>query len=181
MCRSPLFSIIFLTTITISVSAQQDSSSVHSAKNAFFIEFGGNAEQRHIEPLMKFSINYDRIFFENEIIRISVRLGYTIPKRNYYYHIPYDRSEHIIPVMVNLLIGKQDLFLELGFGEAFVFFNSDHKHVYTAPTSVIGARLQSKDGGLVARIGLTLTTGKHSTNSYPYLGCLAGISLGYSF
>lgn len=171
--------------VNFSVYAQHDSTTVRIRKNSFFVEYGGNAVEDGVRFKQRFSISYDRILMGNKLVKSTVRIGYAIPTKNYYFPIPYDRSEHIIPIMMNLLIGKKNFYFEIGIGVDFVLFNSDHAHVYEAFTSVFGLRYQNYEKGIMARIGVTPTIGNlngtYSTGSYPYLGSLFGISIGYSF
>lgn len=175
------------------VLAQRDSSAVHTTKNSFFVEFAGNAGIYRGHVLSLFSINYDRIIFDGEADKISIRIGSNIPLKYYSNNInPLNTSNHISTIMVNLLFGSRNVYIECGVGADLIFFNSDYQTSYGAFTSVLGLRYQNTKRGIMAKGGLTPTffngnlpligQGPYGYTDRPlYFAPLLGGSIGYSF
>lgn len=170
------FFILFM--IGTIMHAQKDSSAIYGAKNSFFVEFGGNGGSGyggHISEL--FSLNYDRLLHVGKSVKTSVRVGNNIFQKGHGYS-GYT-SVHIIPIMLNLLVGKKQLLFEFGVGYQLIYFNSNYGSAYGALTTVLGLRYQNKTG-IIGRIGFTPTIGTEK-GQYLYFGPIGGISLGYSF
>lgn len=183
MCRLN-FCLIILILAGISVHAQMDSSVVSSNKNSIFIEFGGNASGEGANLPEFFSINYDRYLFGNDFSKkTTLRIGCNFPAIGDHY---YQSKILVVPLLINRLYGKKNLFFEMGIGGAFIL-DGIGKNIMVikggktmwAFTSVLGMRYLSWNNRIVARIGLTPTFGYKSRDLY--VGSIVGVSAGYSF
>lgn len=179
--------ILFLL-ITLScfyVKAQQEDYSIQKpprnyetdpAKNAFFIELGGNAGF--------FSLNYERLYYYKEKFKMGARIGFA-PNFNGIY------IEQVYLIENNLILFKNPHHLELGIGVTVQRrYNErpneiDNYFWENILFSVMrcGYRYQKQDDGFFLRAGLTPAImsndalGFHSN----YFQFWAGISVGMSF
>lgn len=169
--------VLFLTSFSFFAYGQNDSSKMSVVKNAFFVEYWGNAGSPNGLLLPSFSINYDRILREGAFSKISIRIGSNIPFARSGGRIT--KQEFIIPALINGLLGRKRCFLELGIGVELVS-NNFYNDPFLAFTSVLGFRYQNYKNGLIARFGITPTIGRFAA-SPPYAGYFLGISLGYCF
>ncbi|CAN5898672.1 hypothetical protein BH11BAC7_BH11BAC7_18650 [soil metagenome] len=88
-----------------SLFGQKDTSYPQIRKNAVFLEVGGNAAQFG-GLLYTLSLNYDRIFFVRRNIKVSIRLGATIPY--------LAQRKQVFPLLLNVLFGRKIFFLNSG-------------------------------------------------------------------
>jgi hypothetical protein len=147
-----------------------------TAKNAVYVELGGNVSM---------SINYEKIFYQREKLKMGARVGLAV--------MPGQGSTQIsVPLEWNVLFGKSRKYFELGVGYTNGLYIASSKS--TAETNYdwimiaprIGYRFQKDEGGFLFRIGLTPIlsiykedeTNRTKTSYWPLW---LGISLGKSF
>ena len=158
----------------------QASSASFTAKNAVYLEIGGNAGY--------YSLNYDRIVYQKGNFRAAVRAGLgVIPTK-------FESKTYwgaMVPLELIGLVGRSKHFLETGLGfTPFLFPARDlgsFERIYTGyklESTIpfrIGYRYQKPDGGFIFRVGYTpfldFSEGRH--NIYQLL--FGGISIGKSF
>jgi len=138
-----------------------------TAKNAIFIEFWGIDGME--API---SFNYDRILFNKDWFKTSIRIGGNIPQRTWGYFNSF-------PLLVNFIFGRRAVCFELGIGGVLLYEDLDYKTPSGAVSIGLGLRYQKPNGGLFVRAGLTPTIGYFGT--YLWAGGIAGASIGYSF
>lgn len=160
---------LLIITTSVSGYTQSDSSTCKRSNNSLFIEYGGNAGYRVFAP-GSISVNYDRIFYRKKSICLTGRVGS---------NIPIQRTAHFIPLMLNCLVGKKKLFLELGGGYEFVFWDRNYEF-HSALTSAIGLRFQEYNKGIIAKIALTPTFGIGDIAGFRGTS-MFGISFGFTF
>jgi len=150
--------------------------SKNPAKNAAFIELGGNAGL--------YSLNFDRIYYYKEKLKISARLGFA-PHFNGIY------IEQIYLLENNFILFSNPHHLELGLGATMQRrYNERPKQIdnyfwenIAFGVARCGYRYQKQDDGFFARAGLTPifmssdAEGFHSN----YFQFWAGVSVGVSF
>ena len=150
--------------------------SKNPAKNAAFIELGGNAGL--------YSLNFDRIYYYKEKLKISARLGFA-PHFNGIY------IEQIYLLENNFILFSNPHHLELGLGATMQRrYNERPKQIdnyfwenIAFGVARCGYRYQKQDDGFFARAGITPifmssdAEGFHSN----YFQFWAGVSVGVSF
>jgi hypothetical protein len=143
------------------------------AKNAIYLEMGGNA--------YVYSLNYERIFLPKKYIKVGARAGISVlPKNNL--TAPYP----IVPLEVIALTGKRNHHFETGIGlTPFIGYvtydgarGSDYERerLQAATTFRLGYRYQKPEGGFMLRAGYMPIL-----NPDGYMIFWAGISIGKSF
>ncbi|MCO6464628.1 MAG: hypothetical protein J5I52_10830 [Saprospiraceae bacterium] len=131
------------------------------SKNAVYGELLGNG--------LIFSFNYDRRLINNVGARVG--LGFVGSAS--------DGGVVTVPVMGNILLGKNGRYFEIGAGITYLSGTGDFFDLEDEPSSVLGTfslmyRRQPADGGFMWKIGLTPMLAKGFF--FPYWG---GLSLGY--
>ncbi len=180
MQKSALSKIIFPLILLwpFRVSAQVDTSlEPHHRRNSMFLEFGGNAieqvrwcfEGQYCHPWSNFSVNFERVLRIRKRSVTTFRIGTSIPST---------RELHIIPVMLNLCLGKRRLMFEIGGGGALIFTPPSYGTAYWAITTVVGFRYVNPPKHLLLRMGITPSLGVVGTL---WAGSKFGVSAGYQF
>lgn len=145
------------------------------AKNAVYLEVGGNA--------FGYSLNYERIVFQKNKLKLGARIGISLVPENTFYGIaPYP----IVPLEMIALLGKSNHHLETGIGVTPYVGYSYHdgypgvafleEKLEAAATFRLGYRYQKPNGGFMARVGIM-----PFLTSDGYLLPWGGISIGKSF
>lgn len=180
--KNHLFCLIFLLSALIT-SAQDDYAlkpprdySKNPAKNAGFIELGGNAGL--------YSLNFDRIYFYKEKLKISARVGFA-PHFNGIY------IEQIYVLENNFILFKNPHHLELGLGATLQRrYNERPNQIDTYFWENIlfsvwrcGYRYQKEDDGMFLRAGITPVVMSNDAEGFHsnYFQFWAGVSVGLSF
>lgn len=146
------------------------------AKNAAFIELGGNAGL--------YSLNFDRIYYSQEKLKVSARLGFA-PHFNGIY------IEQIYILENNFIVFSNPHHLELGIGATMQRrYNerpgSPDKYFWENilfGAGRVGYRYQRQDDGFFIRVGLTpIFMSNDALGFHPdYFQFWAGLSVGASF
>lgn len=180
--RNYVFCLIFLFCALIT-SAQDDYAlkpprdySKIPAKNAGFIELGGNAGL--------YSLNFDRIYFYKEKFKMSGRFGFA-PHFNGIY------IEQIYVLENNFILFKNPHHLELGLGATLQRrYNEKPNQIDNYFWENIlfsvwrcGYRYQKEDDGMFLRAGITPVVISNDAEGFHsnYFQFWAGVSLGVSF
>lgn len=146
------------------------------AKNAAFIELGGNAGL--------YSLNFDRIYVYKEKLKVSARLGFApAPHGNYF--------EQIYVIENNFILFKNPHHLELGLG---ITMQRRYNERPNLPDNYFwenilfsvwrcGYRYQKQDDGFFIRAGLTPAIMSNDAEGFHsnYFQFWAGVSIGLSF
>ncbi len=146
------------------------------AKNAGFIELGGNAGF--------YSLNFDRIYLYREKLKMSARLGFSPEPHGFYF-------EQVYLVENNIILFSNPHHLEIGIGATMQRRYNERPH---EPDNYFweniwfgifrtGYRFQKQDDGFFFRAGLTpAIMSKDAEGSHPnYFSFWAGVSIGMSF
>lgn len=146
------------------------------AKNAVFIELGGNAGL--------YSLNFDRIYWYTKNIKASARIGFSAEPHGYFF-------EQVYVFEQNVILFKNPHHLELGGGVTTQRrYNEkpnspDHYFWENIWFSVwrCGYRYQKQDDGLFLRTALTPVVMSHDALGYHlnYFQFWLGLSIGVSF
>jgi hypothetical protein len=168
---------LFIFQILLGLSIHAQDSSFSRPRNIVYLEHGGNAVEgtgwcfndSRCHPWKNISINYERLIYEGPKVKSTVRIGSGLP---------FKREIHIIPLMVNLLVGRKSSHFEVGFGYEFIFLNNNYSKAFGAVTGVIGYRYQPRLTGFVFRAGLTPSIGIVGSL---WGGSIIGVSAGYKF
>lgn len=115
-----------------------------SNKNAIYLELLGSG--------LFYSINYDRILITKTKLALSGRIGLSyFPITNF-----WDFHTFSIPLELNLLIGKENKYFEIGLSS---LYQQNFDEMNTSRSLFgsfrLGYRYQKNDDGLIYRIGLT--------------------------
>lgn len=175
--------VLFLSTLPFQAFSQTKAE-IFSAKNAVYLELGGNSGI--------YAVNYSKIFHQKGKLKLNASAGFSMwrDQLNDFKTIWLP----VIPLEVSALYGKSNHHLELGLGftsylgrtldinsETFEF---SEKVVYDAFIPLrVGYRYQKPEGGFFFRFGYTpiinfpVREGK-SWHFFPYW---AGVSFGKSF
>lgn len=165
----------------------QGEAETFTAKNAVFISVGGSA---------LYAVNYDRIFYQKEKLKLSGSMGFSMLRRKTENPVlsainwsPY------IPVEFSAFWGKSNHHLEIGTGVT-VFslpdFQLDEENLIMTQEGVkwdasvimrIGYRYQKPEGGLFFRVGYTpgFNLNLSSENAVDFYPAWVGLSVGKSF
>lgn len=160
------------------------------AKNLLYLEIWGNSNNQ-------VSLNYDRIFFQKGVVKLSFRVGISAPFRGY---VDANKSNlgtfnWLVPIELNIMLGRKKHFFEFGLG-----YNAGFTH-YTDVRSVdrdikfvyqnfyvqrLGYRRQIGESGLVIRASLNSifeTSGDQQYSNPNYISWKpsVGLGLGWSF
>lgn len=144
--------------------AQVDQEGERTARNAVFVEVGGNGGL--------YSLNVERLVLP----RFSLRGGVST--------LGFMRTTEyvILPATASLLIQQADpkYHFELGGGPSFVI---DQGIADILGTAILGLRYQPVDGGLFLRLAFTplLSTSGEIELLWGHVGPSAGFAIGYSF
>ena len=146
------------------------------AKNAAFIELGGNAGL--------YSLNFDHIYFYKENLKVSARLGFAPAPNGRYF-------EQIYIVENNFILFKNPHHLELGLG---VTMQRRYNERPNLPDNYFweniwfsvwrcGYRYQRQDDGFFVRAGLTPAIMSKDAEGFhsDYFQFWGGVSVGVSF
>lgn len=179
--------IVFLASIFLSqaIVAQEEDYVLHPprnyekqpAKNAGFIELGGNGGL--------YSLNFDRIYFYKEAVKLSGRIGFTPLPHGHYFEQAY-------VIENNFIFLPNPHHLEFGIGATmFRRYNekpSSNNGDYAWENiwfSIwrLGYRYQKQDDGLFFRAAITPAFMSHDAlgNHPNYFQWSGGISVGMSF
>ncbi|MDR7130237.1 hypothetical protein J2X69_002585 [Algoriphagus sp. 4150] len=165
----------------------QTEAEIFTAKNALYVEFGGNSG--------RYAINYSRIIHQKEKLKLNVSAGFSmwsdkidLPPLTKTKWLP------VVPLEFSAFWGKSNHHLEMGTGitsylgrslaidsETFEF--SD-KVVFGAFIPLrVGYRYQKSEGGFFFRIGYTpiINIPVRAGKSWSFDPYFAGISFGKSF
>lgn len=156
-----LLATIFISFSLISFGQEEMIKEKSRAKNSVYLELLGNGGV--------YSINYDRVFFGNGIMHFGGRVGFS------YFSI-FHSSFFTIPIEGNILLGKKDIFLELGLGRTLVLESEN----FNNPDLIflrMGIRFQRKErkDGAMFRFAFTPVYKEGVFSSY------MGASFGGSF
>lgn len=148
----------------------------HPAKNAAFIELGGNAGL--------YSLNFDRIYYYKDKLKLSGRLGFAP-----HFNGIYIEQEYVIEN--NFILFKNPHHLEFGLGATVQRrYNERPGQIDTYFWENIlfsvwrcGYRFQRQDDGYFFRVGLTPVIMSHDEEGFHsnYFQFWAGVSFGISF
>jgi hypothetical protein len=138
-----------------------------AAKNAFYVELGGNG--------IFYSVNYDRLITPHVAARAGVMLFRAEDNAS------NSVAVAVAPVVVSYLFGEGNSHFEAGVGVGLATASIDHvdfgedfdQTLYG--TGVLGYRYQPRTGGVVFRAGLTPVF--NAENFAPWIG----VSVGYAF
>jgi len=146
------------------------------AKNAGFIELGGNAGL--------YSLNFDRIYLYKEKLRLSARLGFAPEPQGFY-------IEQVYVAENNLILFSNPHHLEIGLGATMQRRYNERPN---EPDNYFweniwfgilrcGYRYQKQDDGFFFKAGLTpAIMSKDALGSHPeYFRFWAGVSIGMSY
>lgn len=150
--------------------------SKNPAKNAFFIELGGNAGL--------YSLNYDRIYLYKEKLKLSARIGLAINPKG-------KLIEQVYLVEQNIILFQNPHHLEIGIGitnqrQYNESCNTIGKYLWENilyGSTRLGYRYQKQDDGLFLRAGLTPIFMQQSDCGFnaSYFQLWAGFAIGMSF
>lgn len=142
-----IFISIFISILlTVSCFSQSENEQINklSNRNSIYLELLGSG--------LFYSINYDRILVVGSTLAISGRAGLS------YFPITSFWDFHTIgvPLELNLLIGKENKYFEIGFSGLYQQ-NFDKTHISKSLIGSfrLGYRYQKDDGGLTYRVGFT--------------------------
>jgi hypothetical protein len=164
------------------------------ARNAVFVELLGSSDF--------YSVNYDRIFIKDSLIKLSVNIGLGVyPSPAVGPPLTTGVSQNY-STSINLLIGNRRHYLELGAGITYsiggLSFWAVPRNGKLHPTiglfivPRIGYRYQKDSKGFFFRVGFTplilindyshldLLTGNSGFKT-PFFNYMGGLSFGYSF
>ncbi len=146
------------------------------AKNAAFIELGGNGAL--------YSLNYDRIYYYKEKIKLSARLGFAINPRG-------KLIEQGYVIEQNMILLPNPHHVEAGLGVSIQ--RQYNERCYTVgeykwenilyAAARLGYRYQKQDDGLFLRVAITPIFMQQSDCGFDafYFQVWGGISIGMSF
>jgi hypothetical protein len=185
ICSGLVLSLIFVAVST----ARADESEIpqvkseRSARNAIYIELGGNGAW--------YSLNYERFVMDDAALRVggmfmslsaSASSGGTTSTAS--------ASWFAAPLMFSYLgVGSENHKLELGAGATVMYFSGSGTNNFSssikasgfvmAPTATVGYRYVPTDGGFNFKAGFTpfLIAAAGQTQFFPW----AGIAAGYGF
>lgn len=127
---------------------------VNSArKNSIYVELGGNG--------VLGSINYDRLFYENNKIHLTGRIGLSI-----YPSAIFQESPLLMPVEADILIGSEKKFFETGLGftrdfhsyKLYIYDSNGSYEVHNYYNNYLFVRLgyrSRSEGGFLFRVAAT--------------------------
>jgi hypothetical protein len=184
VCRSLALGFIF-----IASAAQAEESelpqvkSERSAKNAVYIELGGNGAW--------YSLNYERFVMDDAAIRIGgMFMSMSATASSGGSTASASASWLAFPLMFSYLgVGSENHKLELGAGATMMYFSGSGSNNFSssitasgfvmAPTATVGYRYVPTDGGFNFKAGFTpfLIAAAGQTHLFPW----AGIAAGYGF
>ncbi|GAB2502737.1 hypothetical protein [Algoriphagus taiwanensis] len=154
-----------------------------TAKNAIYLDLGGNAGQ--------YAFSYGRLFHEKGLLKVIGSAGFALWADRVQGKTVFNPA---VPLEVSGLIGKRDHHLELGFGvtphlATSLNFNSEtseleDKVVFESLLPFrIGYRYQKPKGGFFFRIGYTpfFNVPVGGREDWSFEPRFAGISFGKSF
>ena len=153
--------------LAVAGAARAQGAPAPTARNAYYLEVGGNA--------LVYSINYDRVFTD----RMSGRVGVM-----FFGAADEEGSAGVLaaPVMANYLFGEGSGRFEAGAGILLVSGGIENVEGYededfsgTVGTATLGYRFQRPGGGFVFRAGLTPVFNLNG------VGPWFGLSFGYAF
>ncbi len=162
----------------------QDSTPLFTAKNAIFLELGGNG--------LLYSLNYERMFYQKGIFKSAARIGLTTLPRK----IETETKTYwdvALPLELVGLIGRSKHHLELGIGYTPSYiaktkleiggsgFEFDGYRLTSVVPLRIGYRYQKPDGGFFFRAAYMPTLDLHPDVNRKLRLIHGGISLGKSF
>jgi len=170
-------------------SARADESEIpqvkseRTAKNAIYIELGGNGAW--------YSLNYERFVFDDAAIRIGgMFMSLSATATSGGSTASASASWFAAPLMFSYLgIGSANHKLELGAGATMMYFSGSGTNNFSssitasgfvmAPTATVGYRYVPTDGGFNFKAGFTpfLIAAGGNTQFFPW----AGIAAGYGF
>jgi hypothetical protein len=181
----PIMTSLFLVLMTtFYLQAQEKPAAPFSAKNALYLEAGGNA--------VYYSVNYERLFYQQAHFKIAARTGFSfIPRKitNETY------SDFFFPFELIGLLGKSSHHLELGVGVTPIIFPGTKINLTTAEHEYdtykfdaiiplrIGYRYQKPEGGFFFRFGYTpfLSLEEPPFSRTSFILLFGGLSVGKSF
>lgn len=180
--KNNLFIVLFVLGF-LSAKAQDDYAtptprdySKKPAKNAGFIELGGNAGL--------YSLNFDRIYYYKEKLKLSARVGFAP-----HFNGIYIEQEYVLEN--NFILFKNPHHLELGLGATLQRrYNEKPKQTDSYFWENIwfsvwrcGYRYQKQDDGFFFRAGLTPVVMSNDAEGFhsDYFQFWAGVSFGISF
>ena len=136
--------------------------------NAWYVEVGGNG--------LLASVNFDKIFYEAELIKISWRVGAGYAPLNLF--IPAEKDFATFLFGFNEMFGMRNKYFEVGINGGYTLGLPDIEGYIDGDLisimGTIGFRRQSHDKGFVYRFGFTPMI-------YPKLLPSVGFSFGQSF
>lgn len=161
-----------------------------TAKNAVYLEIGGNAGW--------YSLNYGRIFYQKGMLKLSGSAGFSMWRHNTSEQ-PYNTSKTIywlptLPLEISAFFGKSKHHLEIGTGITHYlsvtvrrdpdFLRSSDKIYFGAYIPLrLGYRYQKPEGGFFFRAAYTpvFELPILEGNDFLFNPIFAGISVGKSF
>lgn len=181
----------FLLVLTLGLDGNtQTESEALSAKNAVYIEVGGNAGW--------YSLNYGRIFYQKGMLKLSGSAGFSMWRHNTSDQ-PYNISKTIywlptLPLEISAFFGKSKHHLEIGTGitpnlsvtvrrDPDFLRSSDKVYLNAFIPLRLGYRYQKPEGGFFFRVAYTpvFELPILEGNNFLFNPIFAGISLGKSF
>ena len=174
----------------VSVNANQTyTETLDFAPNSVFVEVGGNGTQ--------YSVNYDKIWVAVNKIKLSTQIGLGMSSA-----ILQGDCDPIVPVKLNLLVGKNRHFFETGIGATAAFgfeetaastntesesgtqirqvqVSREYASVYVS--AHVGYRFQSPDGGLFLKTSLSPTMAAYTKTTKANPTIAGSIGVGYTF
>lgn len=162
-----------------------------TAKNAVYLEIGGNAGW--------YSLNYGRIFYQKGLLKLAGSAGLSMWRHNTS-ELPHNTTKTIrwlpaLPLEFSALLGRSSHHLEIGSGitpylsvtvrrNPDILNSSDKVYLGAYLPFRLGYRYQKPEGGFFFRIAYTplfrLPVNLEGSNYY-FSPIFAGISFGKSF
>ena len=129
-------------------------------KNAIYLELGGNG--------LFYSVNYDKVIVGRKSSHLVIRAGFSPVG-----FISGDNS-FLLPLEINVLLGKQNNFLEIGGGVSLFLGDDDYGSFENFATFRLGYRHQS-ESGLMMRAAMVPLISRSEKMMW------VGLSVGYTF
>lgn len=162
----------------------QESAPPATAKNAVYLELGGNG--------VYYSLNYEKIFYQRGLFKSAARIGVSAFPKN----IETETKTYwdaALPLELIGLIGRSKHHLELGVGYTPYYyadtkfeigsrgFEFDRYRYSAVMPFRLGYRYQKPEGGFLFRAGYMPVLSFHPDTIRPWTWVYGGISFGMSF
>lgn len=141
------------------------------ALSAIYVEVGGNSDA--------YSINYDRIIYQQERFKTAVRIGLGT---NLFFLDDEPAIYPVVPLEVTALVGNRRKHFEGGLGYTRRL-TEDPDLIQSMYFARLGFRYQVPRGGVLVRVAITPFISPDSNSRTPGVGVVPrfGLSIGKSF